>query len=62
MPWFFALILILLGLLNLLKPEVSWYLSDGWKFKDAEPSDLALGLARVVGVIMIIVGLIGLLS
>ena len=57
-----GLLLLALGLFNTLKPEVAWMLSDGWKFKNAEPSDAALGLTRVGGVIMILIGIIAIIS
>lgn len=56
-----GLFLIIVGLLNLCKPEEMWYMSTGWRFKDAEPSEDALLWCRVSGVISIIIGLILLL-
>ena len=53
---FFGLLMIIIGLLNLCKPEEMWYLSTGWRFKDAEPSEDAILWQRVGGVIAIIVG------
>ena len=55
-----GLILIALGVFYLLKPEIAWRLRYGWAVRDAEPSDLALGLARVAGGIACIIG-VGLL-
>lgn len=52
-----GVIVILLGILNLLAPYVGWYMSIGWKLRDAEPSDLALAMNRISGVFMIIVGI-----
>ncbi len=54
---FLGLLLIITGLLNLCKPEEMWYLSRGWQFKDAEPSDEALEWCRIGGVISIIIGI-----
>lgn len=56
--WFVGLLLVGFGILEAAYPQVSWYLSHGWKYKNAEPSDLALGLGRVGGIIMIIAGVI----
>lgn len=53
-----GIVLVLFGVLETAFPQASWWLSHGWRFKNAEPSDLVLGLGRVVGVIMIIVGVI----
>ena len=54
------------GVLNIFHPEFGWYLKLGWKFRDGEPSDLYLGLARfgggvsaLVGVIVILVAIFG---
>ena len=51
-----GLLLILLGALNAAFPHASWYLEIGWRFKDAEPSDLALGMERAGGVVIALVG------
>ena len=50
------LLLWAIGLFNVLAPRAAWYLSYGWRFKDAEPSDAALMMARIGGVIAIIIG------
>ena len=52
-----GLLLIIIGLCNLCRPEEMWHLSEGWKFKDAEPSEDAILWCRVGGVIAIIVGI-----
>jgi hypothetical protein len=59
-PIWVALLMLAAGLLNLLNPRLGWYLGEGWKFRDAEPSDLTLGVGRVVGGVLSLVG-IGLL-
>lgn len=53
-----GILLVLFGVLEAAFPQASWWLSHGWRFKNAEPSDLALGLGRTVGVIMILIGII----
>ena len=53
-----GLLLLLLGVCMAVWPRAFWYLHTGWRFKDAEPSDLALGLNRTVGIILGIVGII----
>ena len=35
-------VLIIWGIINIVSPETGWHLSDGWKYRDAEPSDEAL--------------------
>ena len=56
-----GLVFIGLGLWNALSPYTGWYFSHGWKYKDAEPSDAALGFTRFGGIAAIIIGLIVLL-
>lgn len=54
---FVGVLLIAVGLFNLLAPEQAWYFSKGWQFKDAEPSDGALYMGRISGVVIIILGI-----
>lgn len=54
----FAIICLGIGALNIFCPELGWYLSEGWKFRDAEPSDFALTMTRIGGVISVIIGFI----
>lgn len=53
----FGLLLAAVGLFDLLAPHVSWYLAYGWRFKDAEPSDVALVLGRIGGGIALLAGI-----
>lgn len=53
-----GLLLILVGLVEAIFPQFGWYLRYGWAFKNGEPSDLALGLSRAGGVVMLIIGII----
>ncbi len=53
-----ALLLCGVGIFNLAAPKASWYLSYGWRFKDAEPSDAAITLSRIGGGIAIVIGVI----
>ncbi len=43
-------------------PYFAWYVRLGWKFKDAEPSDLALNVGRISGIVLVIVGFILIVS
>lgn len=45
-------IFLIIGIIN---PELSWKLSEGWKFKDAEPSDAYLIMTRIISVIVLII-------
>lgn len=49
--------LIAFGLWSCAAPEKVWAAENGWKFKDAEPSELALGLNQVCGAIMVVIGI-----
>ena len=53
-----AFILAAVGVFNILSPETAWQLEYGWRFKHAEPSDMALGFNRVGGVIAVIAAVI----
>lgn len=53
-----GLILILLGAVHAIRPQTMWYLSYGWRFKDAEPSDLALFAERAGGIVAIVAGVV----
>lgn len=59
-PWRIPLGLAVIGLggTEVWHPRFFWFLSDGWRFRNAEPSDLALGLERLGGVITVVVGLV----
>lgn len=47
-----------IGILNTLCPHIFWYLEYGWRYKNSEPSNLALTFIRISGVIVIIFGII----
>ena len=51
-------LLIGIGAFNVASPSTAWYLEYGWRYKNAEPSDMALGLNRFAGIIAIIAGII----
>lgn len=55
---FLILLLLAVGIFNTVSPYNAWYLAYGWRFKNAEPSDLALGITRLAGVIFIAVAII----
>lgn len=57
-PFVFAFLFAALGLWMVIAPYTSWYLSHGWKYKNAEPSDLALGAIRLEGVVLLIVAVV----
>ena len=43
-------IALAVGLLCIISPDTAWYLRDGWRYRDAEPSAFALGVTRGCGV------------
>ncbi len=51
-----SLLLATIGVLLFLNPNKAFYLSVGWQFKHAEPSDAALGWLRFVGIVFVIAG------
>jgi hypothetical protein len=53
---FIGIMLILIGLLNVKFPAFLWFISTGWKFADAEPSDIALGINRFIGYFLLVAG------
>ena len=53
-----GLLFLAVGLWYAISPNSSWYLSHGWRYKNAEPSDLALGLTRAGGIFAILLGIL----
>lgn len=53
-----GILLLIFGVLEAASPRTFWWLSHGWRFKDAEPSEAALALGRVGGIIMVLAGII----
>jgi hypothetical protein len=51
------ILMIVMGLCSLIWPRAMRWLSEGWKFKGAEPSGCALVATRVGGLIGLIVGI-----
>ena len=57
-----ALFLLAVGAFEMITPRTAWMLGYGWRFKDAEPSELALAVNRVVGAVLALAGIICLLA
>lgn len=54
----FGLIFIAIGIVNIAFPKASWYMKYGWQFKNAEPTEAALIMSRIGGVLAVVIGLI----
>ena len=52
------IVLLAIGIFNTVSPHTAWYLENGWRFKNAEPSDLALGMTRFAGIVFVAVAII----
>ena len=57
-PILLIVVLLAIGIFNAVSPHTAWYLENGWRFKNAEPSDLALGMTRLAGIVFIAVAII----
>lgn len=55
---FIGFLFLMMGVIAAVWPYAGWYMSVGWKLKDAEPSDGYLVMQRVSGVIMALIGFI----
>ena len=49
------LFLLAVGIFNTVSPHSAWYLEYGWRYKNAEPSEMALGMARFGGIVALVV-------
>ncbi|GKX30673.1 hypothetical protein SH1V18_31530 [Vallitalea longa] len=55
---FFGFILIIIGIISIVNPEVTFFLNRGWMYKNTEPSELYLTLTKFGGVIICIIGVV----
>lgn len=56
--YFMSVLLIIVGAFLLFAPKGAWYLQIGWRLRNTEPSDLALTANRMIGGILIFIGVI----
>jgi hypothetical protein len=56
--WLGVLFAIGCGAFVTANPEVIWYWTNGWKFQNAQPSELALTTTTISGIFMIIGGIL----
>lgn len=53
---FFLFLFILVAILNIIFPRISWYMRYGWAIKgNVEPSDAYLLMTRISSIIVLIV-------
>lgn len=56
--YFLIIILLTLGIWNTVSPYSSWHLSYGWRYKNAEPSEVAITIVRIGGILLILISVI----
>lgn len=61
-PGFLIFLLAAAGIWNIVHPRSAWYVSRGWEFKDAEPSEAALVVGQLGGAVAVIAALVLLFS
>lgn len=55
---FLAIVVGLIGLLQVCAPEAMWFLNRGWRFKNAEPSEAGLAASRISGAFVMVLAVI----
>ena len=55
LPFFGLLFLFLISVSLIVWPREMWHIAEGWKYKNVEPSDEAILVERILGVLGIIV-------
>ena len=55
---FTPLIFLIPGAVMFLWPDFVWQWTEGWRFKDVEPSDLAIKELQVRGAFIFVVGIV----
>jgi hypothetical protein len=58
-PRTFGIFLFVFGIISIFFPRVIFFFQEGWKFQDAEPSDLFIFMTRAAGVAAIVFSLFG---
>jgi hypothetical protein len=52
---FFKVIISIILLIGIISPKLAWKISEGWKYKNAEPSTFYLVMGRIVSIILLVV-------
>ncbi|MFA5523616.1 MAG: DUF6199 family natural product biosynthesis protein [Tissierellales bacterium] len=47
-----ASIFLIIGIIN---PRLAWKMTEGWKFKDVEPSDAYLIMTRIISIVILVI-------
>ena len=55
MPIFLKIIVSIFLLIGIINPKIAWMISEGWKFKNAEPSEVYLIINRIMAIVILIV-------
>jgi hypothetical protein len=50
------ILVVFFSICSLFWPRMMWFLAEGWKFKDAQPSGCYLVATRISGVVLLILG------
>ncbi|WP_042121676.1 DUF6199 family natural product biosynthesis protein [Paenibacillus senegalensis] len=60
---FFLFLIVLVAVINIIYPQLGWYMRYGWAVKgDSEPSEAYLVMSRISSVVVLIVLFMALLS
>lgn len=51
---FWAVTFLIIGLFFLISPRKAWYIVIGWQIKNAEPTDGAIKIYRLIGLFLVV--------
>ena len=57
-----VLLLIAVGAWGTASPRSMWFVEHGWRYKGAEPSEMALSANRLTGIVCLLIGIVMLIS
>jgi len=55
MPVFIKVIASIFLVIGIINPKIAWKISEGWKFKNVEPSEVYLLFNRIMSVVILVV-------
>ena len=50
----FLVLLLVFSLVSVIAPRAIWFVREGWKFRDTEPSNMVLAVYRIKGIVCFI--------